>query len=166
METSFLPTDYKLPTSSNYLKLTEGEHTFRVMSSAIVGFEYFTVDNKPKRQKEVFDERPEDIKQDGKIMPFWAFIVWNYDEKRIQIMELTQKTIMAPLQSLVNNKKWGDPKKYDITITRKGTGLNDTEYAVMPNPHSEMTTEAQEAFMNKPIKLENLYIGVDPFVKA
>ena len=161
---SFLPEDYKLPTSSSYLKLTEGEHTFRVMSSAVVGYEYFTTENKPVRSKESFNEIPNDIKTGGRILPFWAFIVWNCNEKKIQIMELTQKTIMQPIQVLVKNPKWGDPKSYDITITRKGMGLLDTEYSVMPNPHSDMPEEAKEAFMNKPIKLENLYLGEDPFV--
>lgn len=162
-EQGFLPAEYRVPTSSNYLKLTEGEHTFRVMTSAIVGYEYFSTDNKPVRSKEAFEDVPEDIKQGGRINPFWAFVIYNYDEKRIQILEITQKSIMLPIKALVDNKKWGDPKKYDITITRKGTGMQDTEYAVMPNPHSEISEEAVNSFMKKKIDLEKLYSNEDPF---
>ena len=162
--TDFFPTeDYKIPETSNYMKLTEGEHTFRVVSSAITGFEYFNKENKPIRSREPFEEVPNDIKKDGRINHFWAFIIWNYDAKRLQIMEITQKTIMTPLKVLIDNPKWGSPKKFDITITRKGSGFNDTEYAVMPNPHTEVSEETADAFLNTNIKLENLYNGKDPF---
>lgn len=160
---TFLPVDYKVPTSSNYLKLTEGEHTFRVMSSAVTGWEYFSTENKPVRSKEAFQEMPEDIKVGGRVNPFWAFVIWNYDEKRLQILEVTQKSIMLPLKALVDNKKWGNPKNYDITITRKGTGMQDTEYSVMPNPHSDIPSEAVSAFMAKKINLEALFTNADPF---
>jgi len=164
MTQDFFPTeDYKIPETSNYIKLIEGTHTFRILSSAIVGYEYFNKDNKPVRQREPFDEMPSDIKKDGKINHFWAFIIWNYDAKRLQIMEITQKTIMTPLKALIDNPKWGSPKKFDITITRKGSGFNDTEYAVMPNPHTELSDEITTAYMGSSIKLENLYDGKDPF---
>lgn len=164
MEDTFLPVDYKVPTSSNYLKLTEGEHTFRVLTSAVVGYEYFNTENKPIRSKEPFAEMPEDIKTGGRINPFWAFVIYNYNDKRIQLLEITQKSIMLPIKALVDNKKWGNPKGYDITITRKGTGMQDTEYTVMPNPHSEIPPEVVSAFMAKKINLEALFTGADPFV--
>ena len=160
---SFLPENYKVPTSSNYLKLTEGEHTFRVLSSAIVGWEYFTKENKPVRSQDPFEELPDDIKDGGKVNPFWAFIIWNYDESKIQIMEITQKTIMFPIKSLVDNPKWGNPQEYDITITRKGTGMLDTEYSVMPNPHSNVDENILTQLERTKIDLTALYRGDDPF---
>ena len=53
--TNFLPDNYKIPTTSNYMKFAEGKNTFRVLSSAITGWEYFTTENKPVRQKEAFE---------------------------------------------------------------------------------------------------------------
>lgn len=159
----FIPSDYKIPTTSNYMKLTEGEHTFRVLSSAIVGYEYFNSDNKPVRSKEPFEEAPSDMKSGGRINPFWAFLIWNYDAKRIQIMEITQKTIMMPLQALIKNPKWGNPRGYDITITRKGSGMQDTEYAVVPNPHTALDASIAEQFKKSTIDLELLCVGGDPF---
>lgn len=159
----FLPNDYKVPASpSNYMKFLDGENTFRVLSSAIVGYEYFNKENKPVRSREPFEETPTDIKKDGKVKPFWAFVVWNYTTNQVQILELTQKSIMHAIKALVDSKKWGNPKGYDITVTRTGEGL-DTEYTIMPNPHSETEDAIKNAFLDKPIKLEALYEGKDPF---
>ena len=161
----FPSSDYKVPSTSNYMKLTEGEHNFRVLSSAIVGFEYFNRDNKPVRYREYPEEIPNDIKSDGRLNHFWAFAVWNYEAKRIQILEITQKSIQMPMQALINNPKWGNPKGYDITITRKGTGMQDTEYAVMPNPHSELDLAIIETYKRVQPNLEGLFDGLDPFAK-
>ena len=161
----FFPTsDYSIPESSNYMKLTEGEHTFRVLSSAIIGWEYFNKDNKPVRSRTPFEEIPNDIKEGGRISHFWAFVVYNYEVKRIQILEIAQKTIQTPMQALIKNAKWGNPKNYDITITRKGTGLLDTEYSVMPNPHSEIDSGIAVMYERMVIDLEKLYSNEDPFV--
>jgi hypothetical protein len=164
--TTFLPDDYKVPSNSNYMKFETGENTFRILSSAIIGFEYWNKDNKPVRSRTPWDEIPADIKpqKDGsiRINHFWAFIVWNYNESRIQILELTQKSIMEGIKALVDNKKWGDPKGFDITVTKVGEGLN-TEYTVMPNPHSPMPDDAIKGMETKKITLAALYDGKDPF---
>ena len=164
MTDNFFPTtDYKLPETSNYMKLTEGEHTFRVLSSAIVGYMYFNNENKPIRSRTAFDEMPSDIKKDGRINHFWAFVVWNYESSRVQILELSQKTIQTQMKALIDNAKWGNPKSYDITITRKGTGMQDTEYAVMPNPHTSVSSEIVEKYAKAKINLDALFEGFDPF---
>ena len=83
---SFLPPDYKAPTSSNYMKLEEGENQFRVLSSAIVGWEWWVIENQkptPKRAKEMPQTLPQNIKvgEDGqpqKPKHFWAFVVYNH----------------------------------------------------------------------------------------
>ena len=155
----FLPENYKSP-EGNYMKLQDGENTFRVLSSAIVGWEYWNRDNKPVRSEKDFVQTPADIRmEDGKpssIKHFWAFLVYNHRAEKQQILEITQSSIQNAIRALVQNPKWGDPKKYDITITRSGSGF-DTEYTVMPNPHTELEI--------KPINvnLNALYTGGDPF---
>jgi hypothetical protein len=149
------------------LKFAEGENTFRVLSSAIIGWEYWNTDNKPVRSKEKPVHIPDDIKtdQDGniRINHFWAFVVWNYECQKIQILELTQKGIMKTIQGLVRNQKWGDPQGYDITVTRSGSGF-DTEYSVVPNPHTAAPSEAVVTYERMKINLDALYTGDDPFV--
>jgi len=161
---SFLPESYKdIPQSQgHYAKLKEGENNFRIVSSAIVGYEYWTKENKPTRSKTQFKTVPQDIKDGGTIKHFWAFVIYNYDDKQIQVMEITQKTIMTSLKNLIDSPKWGDPKNYDITITRQGQDL-DTTYTVLPSPHSELPEDIKTQVEKMKINLEALYTGDDPF---
>lgn len=170
MDNFFPDENYKIPTTSNYMKFSApGDYTFRVLTSAVIGYEYFNRDNKPQRSRNPIDDMPDDIKvdKDGnwKVSHFWAFAVWNYEAKKIQILELTQKTIMGPMHALIKNPKWGNPKGYDITVTRKGTGLNDTEYAVVPNPHTELDPEVLDRMEALDINLDALFTGGDPLSK-
>ena len=146
-------------TTGNYFRYEDGENTIRILSSAIVGFEYFNRDNKPVRSKEEFEDMPTDIKQGGKVKEFWAFCIWNYKEEKIQIMEVTQKTIMAQIMALIKNPKWGDVKTFDLTISKTGKSL-ETQYQVVPNPK----TDAPVIYEND-INLEALFNGTDPFAK-
>lgn len=159
--TGFLPVDYQAP-EGNYFKLQLGENTFRVLSSAIVGWEYWNTDNKPVRSKTAFMNTPADIRQEnGKptaVKFFWAFVVYSHRAGKAQIMEITQSSIQQAISGLVKNAKWGDPKEYDITITRTGSGL-DTEYQVVPNPKESMPID----LLIPNVKLEALYSGDDPF---
>jgi len=167
MSNEFLPTGYKVPSNNNYFRLKQGDNNFRILSSAIIGYEYWTADNKPVRLKSKPKTTPKDIRieKNGKpasIKHFWAFAVWNYEEERAQIMELTQSSIQNAIKALVDNKKWGDPKGYDITITKSGEGLA-TEYNIMPNPHTPITEAMTKAIEEKPVNLDKLFDGEDPF---
>ncbi len=157
----FLPKDYEAPKSEgNYYKFVKGSNTFRILSPAIVGFEYWNKSNKPIRAIEAWDYVPEDAKvsENGQFQKyFMAFIVWNYEAKKPQILEITQKTVREAIEALATNKKWGDPSKYDIVVEAKGDGL-EREYSVLPEPHSE----APVADISQ-INLQALFAGEDPF---
>ena len=165
---SFLPKGTKIPSTSNYLsKIPVGETTFRALAPAITGYEYFNTENKPVRSKDGWDEMPEDIgSKDGKlnqIKYFWAFPIYNHDEERIQIAQFSQKTILTPLEALINNGRWGNPMDYDITIKRTGTTMNDTEYSVVPNPKEKVSDEILKKFHARNLDINLLYEGIDPF---
>jgi hypothetical protein len=153
--------NYKIPETSKYMKFKEGENNFRVLSSAITGYEYFNSSNKPVRSRTPFDETP-DIKEGGQVKHFWAFVVWNYDAGIIQILELTQTGIMKYIQSLIKNPKWGSPKGYDLTVNRTGAGLN-TEYTTVSSPHSALPAEIMNSFSKDKINLNALFENGDPF---
>lgn len=164
---SFLQKNYEIPTETRYIsKFPQGNTKFRILSSAIVGWEYWNTDNKPVRSKEPVRKRPTDIKleDDGtfRILHFWAFVVWDYKSEEVKIMEIKQKTIMNPIKEYVDNKDWGDPKTYDITISKKGDGF-DTRYTVMPSPKTEITQEVSDIYKENPVNLEMLFSGGDPF---
>lgn len=123
----FLPKDYEVPSTSRYMKLEEGDNMFRILGSAITGTEYWKTvaeARKPIRLKpgEVVPvgELEENPKTGEIEMPkhFWAFPVFNYGDKMVQILEITQKTIQKAIKGLIDNPKWGDPKGYDITVGR------------------------------------------------
>ncbi len=162
----FLPEGYTVPDNNNYFKFKEGENTFRIMSSAIIGYEYWTNDKKPVRSKDHFESTPNiKLDKDGKptkVKHFWAFVVWNYKSNSIQILQVTQSSIQGAIKALVDNEKWGTPMGYDITVTRVGDGL-DTEYSTMPNPHLEVAEEIKTAHRTKKVNIEALYDGEDPF---
>jgi hypothetical protein len=158
----FLPEGYKEP-EGNYMKFNEGENTFRVLSSAVTGYEYWNKDTKPVRSKTPWKTTPKDIQTDNKsgkptpIKHFWVFMVWSYRAEKAQMLEVTQKGIMSSMKAYIANKQWGDPKGYDFTVTRTGSGI-DTEYVTMANPHSP----APEATYD--VDLEQIFVvDGDPF---
>lgn len=156
----FLGSTYEAPVSEgNYMKFKKGKNQFRVLSSAVVGHEYWTKDNKPVRSRTAWEELPSDAKPDQAPKFFWAFLVYNYGAKKAQILEITQKGIREALEALLEDVEWGSPKGYDIVITATGEGL-EREYTVMPKPHSK----APETSVK--VNLEALFTGEDPFNSA
>ena len=168
MTNNFLPPDAKEPASKgSYLKFTEGTHKIRVMSSAVVGYEGWNDDGEKKAPIRYTVESAPPFGPDGKEPSyFWAFIVWNYDAERFQIAKITQKTIRTAIQSYVDNEAWGDPKGYDLVVTRKGSTLQDTEYSVVANPHTAIPSEVEEKYKSTKIDLDAWMKGEDPFEKS
>lgn len=166
---TFLKEDYKVPEASGgYMKLKKGENKFRIVSESITGYEYWNNSNKPVRSEE-YPTNIEDpkVNKDGSIQKpkhFWAFIVWDYADDSLKILEITQATIQQAIYTLFKNEKWGEPQAYDLVITREGDGL-DTKYNTLPDPKTELTKEQQEAVKNAKINLKALYDGADPFEK-
>ncbi len=170
----FLPNDYTPPKqTSNYMKLEPGENVFRILSEKpIIGYEYWTTENKPVRSEKMIKERPVDLKVSNEnfhwtaaVKHFWAFVVWDYSGEDIKILEITQASIQTPLTSLFKNEDWGHPSDYDITINREGEGM-ETRYSVMPKPHKELSEEIKKAFSSKKVNLEALFSSDDPFAET
>jgi hypothetical protein len=159
MTNTFLPQGYEKPASnSNYFKLEEGNNKFRILSSAIVGWLDWD-DKKPVRTK----ERPEHLFDATKpAKHFWAFIVWDYKDGRIKIMEITQATIQDAILTLHNDAGWGNPVNYDINIVRKGKD-KETKYNVLPTPPKQISEEINKLYQETNINLNALFVGGDPF---
>ena len=161
---TFLPNGYKTPaTTGNYMKFEDGKNKFRVLGSAIIGYEWWKdteEGRRPMRVKE-YSQVPSGTEN---VRHFWAFPVWNYQDMRIQILELTQKSIMRAIENLVNDEDWGNPRYYDITVTKTGEKLN-TEYSVTPSPARELDSQVQELYKKTHIDLTKLYEGLDPFAQ-
>lgn len=158
---TFLPVDYQAPKmNSSYMKILPGENKIRVLSRPIMGWEDW-IDKRPVRFK--MDQKPlTPVDPEKPVKHFWAFIVWNYNEKQIQILQLTQASIRKSIEALCKDEDWGAPFFYDIKIIKKGEQM-ETEYVVNPLPHKPVTEEMISCFHKKPINLEALYEGADPF---
>jgi hypothetical protein len=158
---SFLPDNYTLPESSNgYMKFKQGDNVFRILSSAVVGEEAWTKENQPVRWKPGAKMPDGDYKDMPKA--FWAFVVWNYASKAIEILEVTQRGVMSFINQQINNPKWGDPKEYDFVVNKKGEGMS-TKYTISTNPKEAIPADVLKKVTDKKINLECLFEGTDPF---
>jgi len=180
MSNEFLPSNYNVPEADGgYMKLRQGENQFRIMSQAILGWEVW-IDGKPKRFREDEDlpidiqEKADIDEKTGEPRParhFMAFIVWNRNAEpkpKLQILELTQKSIKKAINALNRSKSWGNPigdEGYDILINKEGEGF-DTEYSTNPAPKEKLDKSITDFYKKADIDLEALYKGDDPFASG
>lgn len=169
-----LPDGYKEPITSNYMKLEEGDNSFRILSKIIVGMEYWIASEDGKGRVPVRRKMDEGIEiseleidpKTGKLdMPkhFWAFVVWNRNAEKIQILEITQATVRKAIAALERNKKWGDLRDYDICVTGEGQGIERRYPAILPEPKEKVEKKILDIYKNTKINLEALFDGDDPF---
>lgn len=166
MENTFLPPNYEKPAStSKYLKLLDGDNKIRILSPAIVGWIDWqdTADGrKPVRTK----DKPEtSFNPEKPVKHFWTFVVWDYKDEAVKILEIVQSTIQDAIYSLHNDKDWGNPIKYDLTIKRTGEELK-TKYNVVPTPPKELSETIKSAYLSVKIDLNKLYTNEDPFAEV
>lgn len=175
---TFLPTNEKEPVTKNYLNpsdVDENGTTFRVLSSAITGQEYWKTitDDEGKESRKpvrvgandnVFVSELEENRWGELDIPkyFWAFVIWNVDAQKVQIMNIKQKKIRAQIKALLNSKSWGDPKDYDLTLSKTGEKLS-TVYTIQPNPKKEMDKGIVRMYKDMNIDMEDWRKGEDPF---
>lgn len=158
---NFLPENYQSPNSSNnYFKMQDGENRIRILSQSIIGWEDWQ-DKKPVRYR-MADKPAKSFDSSKPVKHFWAFIIFNYNEEGIQIMQVTQSTIRKAIESLCKDRDWGIPYYYDIKINKTGTS-KDTEYTVNPVPHRKVDPYIIRSFYDKPCNLEALFENEDPF---
>lgn len=160
---TFLPEGYTLPTSSdNYFKFEKGKNKFRVLSSAVAGWQYWTEDKEVKRSKEKF-EKLENIKKGEGQQHFWAFVVYNYDLEKIQILQITQKTIQKEIYKLIEDEDFGDPREYDLIVRKEGEGKTGTTYSIQAKD-SDIDEDIIDEYEQLDVDLEKLFVeGGDPF---
>ncbi|MHB9161527.1 MAG: hypothetical protein ACYC6W_11695 [Nitrosotalea sp.] len=168
VDDSFLQADYEVPSKEgNYTRLAEGETKLRILSSPILGWlDWRTgVDGSRKPVRNPMDKpfTMAEIEDPDKVKHFWAMVVWNYTEDRIQIWEITQKGLQKTLRGYAKDADWGNPKNYDVVVTREGKELN-TRYQLTPKPAKHLDEGIAQLYKDTPINLMALYKGEDPFM--
>jgi hypothetical protein len=121
------------------------------MSSSIQGYLDWK-DNKPVRTR----EKQPAFDTERKPKHFRAFIVWDYEDNKLKVCEITQKGIQDSIYNLYKDEDWGDPTDYDLKITKEGEGM-DTKYAVVASPKKELTDDMKKAYKDANIYLEALF---------
>lgn len=163
---SFLPQDYEQPQGGGrYTKLKQGETRLRIISNSIIGWEGWTPENKPVRVRMDHKEQLARMTLKDKPRHFWAFLVWNYTTQQIEIFQIHQKKIQDGILTLYHSDDdWGDPKSFDILISRVGEGL-DTEYSVNGGRKSQMDDpqKVKKMYHDSPCDINRLYEGDDPW---
>ena len=168
----FLPKGTSIPKGeSNYMRLSEAENKFRVLSSAVVGYELW-VEGKPLRMR-VNEFTSEQLakadmnKFTGKRKTpqyFWSFVVYNYQTQKIEILEVTQVTVMRGIEDFLNDSDYGDPKTYDLTVIRDEAG-DRVEYRVKAKPPKKLDEGITKAYEDMNINLNALFDGTNPFAE-
>lgn len=160
---NFLPEGYEVPTSGGaYMKLKQGDNLFRILTKPIMGYLGWNLENKPERRKKKEEFAGVQLQENKSPRHFWAFGVYNFTTKQVEVMEITQATIQTQLTAIFNNPSWGAPFGYNLTINRAGDGL-DTTYTTQPIPPDELTNEVKQKVIESPLNLDALYSGNDPF---
>ena len=163
---SIFPPDFKYLEASDYLrlpKIPEGEEVrVRVLGTGIGGLEDWKEGddgkNMPVRYRE--REKPVPFNQAKPIKKFLAVVVWNYDLEMIQILSITQASVIKTLRGFEEKK--GDLTDYDLRMIRTGAGKL-SKYTILTGNNSEIPAEAKEALKHRPVDLEAMYEGKDPF---
>ncbi len=167
--------NFKLPESdlpSDYTKIEDGENRLRILSEIITGNLYWTGDiRKNEERKPVRKRDNEEINMgelgygkygDDEVRTFVACVVWNYQTKKIEVFETDKFSILRELWDLEQDIDWGDLRNYDVSISKTGQN-KETRYKVNPKPGKPVAPEITEALKNKPINLEALFDGGNPF---
>lgn len=94
--------------------------------------------------------------------PFWALAVYNHNDKKVQVWDITQVTIMRAIETLAEDEDFGDPTLYDIKVLKKKIG-DKTEYNVAWLAKSDLSEEAMAIINSTPCNLNALYGSGDPF---
>lgn len=161
---SFLDPNYEIPKSSGlYAKLESGDNKFMILSSVVLGWQYWNTEKKCIRLQEKPKDTPVDLGTDDngkpkRVQHFWAFAVYNFANKEVQILEITQKGLMGALQDLARDKDWGDPiLSYQITIKKSGQKL-DTTYQVLPVPFKGDIKDIKLQYEESDIDMKDYFV--------
>lgn len=178
---NFFHKGHEIPNKRNqFMKLEAGKNRLRFIGHPISGFLFFgkmvredgseTV--KPYRKPESEGEfsleeminRDARTNKEGEIEKqkyFVAGLAYNYQKQKLQVLEITQKSVLKALKSYVDSDEYGHPSGYDLTIEKKGDGLN-TDYTLVASPPKPLAIEIEQLVGEVSCDLEKIFAGEYP----
>lgn len=109
--------------------------------------------------------------RDGKkaIKPCASFFVYDFDAEAVKVFSANQKTLLNDIDRLTSDEDYADLSKWDLKVTRTGSGT-DTKYhaAMVPSKRSaekvaKAVLEAWDTACAAGADLEALFDGGNPF---
>lgn len=82
----------------------------------------------------------------------YGWVVYNVNEKAAQVMQLPV-TAYRQIAALASDDEYGDPKQYNLKITRTGKGI-ETKYAVIGSPRRTKLSELDDDAEAKVAKVD------------
>jgi hypothetical protein len=155
-------TTYQAPKKpSKYLRLTEGTHMIHLLSKPEEVVSFFSIFDEETKKKTCYPDLG-DGNQPAGTKNNWAFKIWNYETKEIQIWEVSQNSIKDFLKTLASSKLKSDWTQYPIEVSRKGEKL-ETVYTCIAGDKQPITKEIEKAMANTFVNLQAMATGQDPF---
>lgn len=178
---NFFDPGHEIPDKrSQFMRFESGKNRIRFIGNPISGFVFFgklkrddgTETVKPYRHRESEGEfsleeminRDVRMNKDGEIEGQKYFVmglVYNYQKEKLQVLEVTQKSILKALKSYVDSEEYGHPSGYDLTVEKSGEGLN-TEYNVIVSPPKPLALEVEELVGETSCDLQKVFTGEYP----
>jgi hypothetical protein len=100
---------------------------------------------------------------------FIALPVFTYDSGKVQVLQITQKSIIKELDQISQMEDYSELLEWDFTVSKKGSGLL-TEYTVRPVPRKKGSQEHIDAAWleakSEGFDINRLIEGANPFKAA
>lgn len=161
----FLPEDYSEPSNSEYTKLDSGTTQIRFLWNPIQWWnlwEDYTKDDWSEWRRVTRWRKEQDKPIPTWSKTVWTCLVWNYNDSRMQVWDITQKSIRDQIVWLYRKKARWDLKEYDIEVTKEWEKMQ-TSYTVTPCPKSSLPDIVKNALMSTPVNFDVYFDGDSPF---
>lgn len=95
-----------------------------------------------------------------------TFFVWSYEEEKVMIWEVAQRTLIKELDKITQTEDYADIWSWDLVVSRNGM-KKKTEYSILPAPQKAalrpQIDEAWQKAQEEGANLNRLMIGGNPF---
>ena len=92
--------------------------------------------------------------------------VYNYETEAVQILQLSQKSIISELDGISQMEDYANLLEHDFVLGKEGNGL-DTKYSLRPVPRKKDSDKIIEAAWTESLEggfdIERLLTGANPF---
>jgi len=142
------------PQDNPWLKFEEGTTTIRLLSHSYHFKSHYVKSENKSYDCTGFVETCKWCQGANLPRQRWAYaiLVRGKEESLIKVMEVGW-SIFGTILNLSKDEDYGDPRGYDLKITKTGTGL-DTSYTVIPGKETDFTEE--EMKLLEPKELGNI----------